>query len=228
LDTLAGLFAAGLAPSGAKDPFGQRRAALGLVTNLIGLDLDFSTSQALSAAASRLPIGMERALQDACLIFITERLRNVLLEKGFRYDAVDAVLAVQGDNPARAMRAVQSLVNWVGRPDWNSILPAYARCVRITRDQAVGYSVVPGAFMEPAELRLFTALQTAEAARRKPGSVDDFLESFLPMIPAINQFFDDVLVMAENPVERENRLGLLQRIVNLADGVADFSRLEGF
>jgi glycyl-tRNA synthetase beta subunit len=88
--------------------------------------------------------------------------------------------------------------------------------------------VDPTALIEPAERSLFTALQTAEATRRASGSVNDFLGSFLPMIPAINQFFDDVLVMTENLVQRENRLGLLQRIVHLADGVADFSRLEGF
>jgi glycyl-tRNA synthetase len=228
LDTLAGLFAAGLAPTGAKDPFGQRRAALGLVTNLIGWDMDFDLRQALTAAAKRLPLEMSDAAQTACLTFIVERLRNVLLDKGFRYDGVDAVLAVQGVNPACAVGAVQSLVDWVGRPDWTSILPAYARCVRITRVQAAQFTVDPTALIEPAERSLFTALQTAEATRRASGSVNDFLGSFLPMIPAINQFFDDVLVMTENLVQRENRLGLLQRIVHLADGVADFSRLEGF
>jgi glycyl-tRNA synthetase len=141
---------------------------------------------------------------------------------------VDAVLASQGTNPARTARAVQSLGGWVQRPDWNSILPAYARCVRITRDQSVQFVVDPAAFVEPAERALDDALQTAEASPREAGSVNDFLKSFLPLIPAINQFFEEVLVMAENQVHRENWLGLLQRIAHLADGVADFSRLEGF
>ena len=61
-----------------------------------------------------------------------------------------------------------------------------------------------------------------------PGSVDDLLNSFLPMIPAVNKFFDAVLVMAEDQEVRKNRLGLLQRISSLARGVADFSTLEGF
>jgi glycyl-tRNA synthetase len=67
-----------------------------------------------------------------CLGFIFERLRN-LLEQEFRYDVVDAVVSVQGSNPARAARAAQALSAWVARPDWHTILPAYARCVRITR-----------------------------------------------------------------------------------------------
>lgn len=228
LDTLVGLFAAGLAPTGAKDPFGQRRAALGLVSNLMGWDIDFDLRQALSDAASHLPLDMNETTRSSCLTFITERLRNILLEKGFRYDIVDAVLASQGSNPAFALRAVQSLSAWVQRPDWNSILPAYARCVRITRDQAVQFEVDPAAIVEPAEQTLLAALEAAEASRREPGSVDNFLNIFLPMIPAINRFFDEVLVMAENRSQRENRLGMLQRVAHLTDGVADFSRLEGF
>ncbi len=227
LDTLAGLFAAGLAPTGAKDPFAQRRAALGLVQNLIAWDLDFDLRKGLEAASSRLPVPSSPDIQAACLGFIVERLRNLLLDQQHRYDVVDAVLTAQGYNPARAARAVAQLEAWVNRPDWNTILPAYARCVRITRDQP-RYDVDPAAFVEPAEKELYAALQEAEAKPRKPGSIDDFLNAFVPMIPAINRFFDDVLVMAEDERLRQNRLGLLDRIVDLASGVADMSKLEGF
>jgi glycyl-tRNA synthetase len=103
LDTLAGLFAVGLAPSGARDPFGQRRAALGLVSNLIAWDLDFDLPSALDLAAGRLPVTASEESRKACLDFIVERLRNLLLEKGYRYDVVEAVLAEQAGNPA-AMR----------------------------------------------------------------------------------------------------------------------------
>jgi len=231
LDTLSGLFAAGLAPTGNKDPFAQRRAALGLVQSLIAWDLDFDLRPALSAAAARLPILASVESQAACLNFIVERLRNLLLEQGWRYDVVDAVLAAQGQDPARAARAVKQLAAWVKRSDWNTILPAYARCVRITRDQAETYPVSPQAFAEGAEGALFAALQRAEAERsasRQPGSADEFLNALLPMIPAINRFFDEVLVMVEDVYVRQNRLGILQRIACLAQGVADMSRLEGF
>jgi len=68
----------------------------------------------------------------------------------------------------------------------------------------------------------------AEDADRFPGSVDDFIKSFVPIIPAIDRFFEQVMVMTEDEALRENRLALLQRVVRLASGVADFSRLEGF
>jgi glycyl-tRNA synthetase len=229
LDTLAGLFAVGMAPTGNKDPFAQRRAALGLVQNLIAWDLDFDLGRAVDMAARRLPVPASDESQGACLEFIVERLRNLLLEQGWRYDAVDAVLAEQGHNPARAAAAVTSLAAWVERPDWNIILPAYARCVRITRDQTERYPVDPARFVEPAEGELFAALRTAEAAcEGNQGSPDVFLKALLPMIPSINRYFDDVLVMAEDAATRQNRLGLVQRIAALASGVADMSRLEGF
>ncbi|GAB4476495.1 MAG: glycine--tRNA ligase [Anaerolineales bacterium] len=228
LDTLAGLFAAGLAPSGNKDPFAQRRAALGLVQNLLAWKLDFSLHKALQEAARLLPIEASSESLATCHAFIIERLRNYLLEQAYRYDVVEAVLAVQGDNPATAEGAVRELSQWVSREDWHTILPAFARCVRITREFKERFAVEKTHLQEAAEQALYEALCQAEATARQPGSVDDFLKAFLPLIPPINRFFDEVLVMSEHLTLRQNRLGLLQRVVALADGVADFSRLEGF
>jgi glycyl-tRNA synthetase beta subunit len=160
---------------------------------------------------------------------VVERLRNLLLDEGCRYDVVEAVVGAQGSNPAGAARAVRSLMGWVLRDDWSSILPAYSRCVRITRDQERSFAVNPQRFEEPAERALYDALEKAEGEMDRGGaSVDDFLNAFLPMIPAVNRFFDEVLVMAEDGAVRENRLGLLQRIAGLADSTADLSKLEGF
>ncbi len=228
LDTLAGLFAAGLAPTGAKDPFAQRRAALGLVQNLITWELDFDLKRGLQAAAEGLPIPVSEESQQACLEFIAGRLQSYLLEEGWRYDIVAAVLTEQAANPASAYRAVRQLREWVNHPEWNQILPAYARCVRITRDQPQTYPIVSDALVEAEEKALLNALLQAETTPRRAGSVEDFFSAFQPMIPVINRFFDTVLVMAEDATQRANRLGMLQRIAALARGVADFSRLEGF
>jgi len=228
LDTLAGLFAAGLTPSGTRDPFGLRRAALGLVQALIGRQQEFDLGGGLQFAAARLPVPSSTEQLSACQTFIVERLRNLLLEEGSRYDVVEAVLSVQGKNPAAAVRQVKALSAWVERPDWHTILPAYARCVRIVRDLSERYSIDEGLFSEVAERGLYAALIQAEALPRRAGSVDDFLQAFLPMIPVVNSFFDQVLVMTEEAALRNNRLALLQRVVALAAGVADFSKLEGF
>ncbi len=229
LDTLAGLFAAGLAPSGTKDPFAQRRAALGLVQNLMAWELPFDLRQGLALAAETLPVPVTEQSQVAVLDFIVGRMRGLLIDQeGLRYDVVDAVLAEQFFNPAGALQAVSELSEWVKNSNWPTILPAYARCVRITRDQPEVYPVNPALYVDPEEGRLHDALLAAERTPRRPGSVEDFLAAFLPLIPVINQFFDQVLVMAEDSDVRQNRLGLLQRIAALTKGVADFSKLEGF
>jgi homotetrameric cytidine deaminase len=144
-----------------------------------------------------------------------------------RFDAVASVLAAQAHNPAGASLAVEALERATGSPDWPATLQAFARCVRILR----GLPVDPGAsgpFTHPAESALDAALKKAEAGQRRPGSVEDFLGAMRPLVPAITSFFEDVLVMSEDPAERRSRLALVRRVAALADGVADLSRLEGF
>ncbi len=228
LDSLAGLFAAGLAPSGNKDPFAQRRAALGIIQNLIAWDLDFDMRAALMDASRHLPLSVEPGNQTALMEFIVERLRNILLENGGRYDVVDAVLSAQGHNPASTAREVKVLTAWVSRTDWHTILPTYARCVRITRDFVERFGVDAGLLIDEEEKELYKAILVAENTSRRSASVDDFLNAFLPMIPVINRFFDRVLVMVDNLEVQRNRLGMLQRIADLAQGAANFSKLEGF
>ena len=233
LDTLSALFAAGLAPTGARDPFAQRRAALGLVQSLIAHRLELDLRPALAAAAAQLPLSASSESQAACLDFIVERLRNWLLESGERFDVVEAVVSAQGANPARAALAVGQLAAWIARPDWHRILPAYARCVRIIRSAggSVADTYQPLQDTDPAESDLYAALQTAEAALGSASgsrTPDDVLNAFLPMIPAVDRFFETVLVMAEDPQVRLNRLALMKRIAALAEGAADLAKLEGF
>ena len=228
LDSLMGLFAAGLQPTGARDPFALRRTAIGLVQNLLERGLRFDLRRGLRQAADGLPIPVPPNAEAECLAFIAGRQSGLLLADGHRYDAVDAVLSAQAHDPAGAVRAVTELERWASAEDWPVTLQAFARCVRITRSQPLTASLSEKALKEPAEKDLAAALRTAEASPRSAGSVEDFLAAFQPMIPTITRFFEDVLVMAEDPAVRSNRLALLQRIVALADGVADLSKMEGF
>ncbi len=228
LDTLTGLFAAGLAPTGTKDPFAQRRAALGLVQLLAETGLDFDLRQWMMVAEQNLPIPMSDADRIACFDFIVGRMKSTLTDQGYRYDVVDAVLAEQSNNPAGVYRSVRQLSDWVARSDWGTILPAFARCVRITRDQKETFAVDESLLSEPSEMELFQSILKAEKEQPARGSVDALLRLFEGMIPAVNRFFDEVLVMAEDRAVRNNRLGLLQRLAALATGTVDFSTLEGF
>ncbi|HSO11460.1 MAG TPA: glycine--tRNA ligase subunit beta, partial [Anaerolineales bacterium] len=226
LDSLVGFFAAGLAPTGAKDPFGLRRAAIGLVQPLIEHDVDFDLALAIKKSAEIQPIEVSEEAQEKNLDFIAGRLSVVLKDMGYKYDVVDAVLAEQSANPAASARAVKQLQAWVEREGWHEILPGFARCVRITRDQKETFKVNQKTFVEKEEKDLFAALQTN--AKTQPATVDEFLDIIVKLIPLINAFFDKVLVMAEDQKVRENRLGLLQKISALSSGIADLSKLEGF
>jgi glycyl-tRNA synthetase len=229
LDSLLGLFAAGLAPSGAKDPFALRRAAIGVVQPLIEHDIDFDLREAVAKAAVLEPVEVSDKVRAQVLDFITGRL-SVLLKENYRYDVVDAVLAAQSANPASAARAVKQLQAWVEREDWNETLQAYARCVRIIRSAEVSsekLSVISETLMvETKEKELYSAFQ--KMVNRPPSTVDDFLNSIIKLIPSINAFFDHVMVMAEDEAVRGNRLALVAQIANLSHGIADLSKLEGF
>ncbi len=228
LDSLAGLFAAGLAPSGTKDPFAQRRAALGLSQMLMAWDIDFDLSQALALAGDLLPLPFTDKVQNECVDFVSGRLRGLLLEQGYRFDVVDAVLSVQQCNPAGAARAVKQLSERVAKPDWSTLLPAYSRCVRITRDQKEVFNVNSATLSDAVDKELFQALARVEGSKRQTVSMQEFIKQVETLAPVINRFFEAVLVMADDPAVRANRLGMLQRIAALSNGVADLSKLEGF
>lgn len=227
LDSLMGLFAAGLAPSGAKDPFAQRRTALGLIQLLLDKDIRFDLRDGLKDAAANLPIPADEKTRSDCFEFITARLRNQLVEQGYRYDIVDAVLARQAADPAASLADIKALSSLADRPDWPAVLPAYARCARITRGQDVPVTVAQAALREPAEVALYHAIEAQQDAGPIE-TIPEFIARFEPLVPAINRFFDEVLVMSEDTQERDNRLAMLGQIAAMTSRVADFSVLEGF
>ena len=228
LDSLMGLFAIGIQPSGTRDPYALRRAAVGVVQILTARRRSFDLRIGLGWARDGLGrVGSEQALAD-CLGFIAARQQRLLLGAGWPHDVVDAVVAEQGHDPHRATLAVAALADWVKRPEWPKILQAYARCVRIIREVRGLPGFSPERVDEPATRDLYQAVLAAERAPRESGSVEDFIKVFRPLIPAIDRFFEEVLVMTEQHELRDNRLALLTRIGRLAEGIADFSKLEGF
>jgi glycyl-tRNA synthetase len=231
LDSLAGLFAIDLKPTGSTDPYGLRRDALGLVENLLAHEMSFSVKRGLEEAGARLPVeAPEEALAEA-LDFVVERLRGTLRDAGYRYDVVDAVLAERGHDPYRAQEGVEQLSRWLERPDWDEILDNYSRCVRITRKYEEQFELNPERFEERAEEDLYRAYRAARLKVTPQSSVDDFFTAFLPLVDVIDAYFareSGVLVMAEDEKVRRNRLAQLQHIAALADGIVDLSRLEGF
>jgi glycyl-tRNA synthetase len=228
LDTLCGLFALGLVPTGSADPFGLRRAALGVVQILLGRTQALDLRSALAVCAACQPLAVGAAAQQDALAFIAGRLRGVLLEAGHRHDVVEAVLAAKAHDPYAAQQAAAQLSAWLVRAEWAPLLEAFARCARMTRELDGTTPVLPAALQHAAEHDLWRGLQAAEAACAQHSSVDGLLRALQPLAPLVVKFFEDVLVMDEDAAVRSNRLGLLQRVAGLGTGIADLSKLEGF
>jgi glycyl-tRNA synthetase len=228
LDSLVGLFAVGLAPTGSADPYHLRRDALGVVNNLIAAELSFDLREGLKTTAGLLPVEVPEGTLKQVLAFIVGRLEGVLREQGYRYDAVAAVLAERGHNPYLAAGTVKASVPWFRGDDWMDILNAYARCVRIVRHLDQAYPLDPALFAESATERLYQAYLTCQEKVDPESTIDELFTAFQPMIEPINTFFDEVLVMTEDKALRENRLALLQRIGRLTEGIVDLTKVEGF
>lgn len=228
LDSLMGLFAVGLAPSGSADPFALRRAALGLIQIVIGHRRAFSIRGGLRQAAALLPVPASAERIEAAAAFVEGRLRAWLLDEGYRHDVVDAVLAARGDDPNRAYRTVQELAQAVAAPGWNDLLVAYARCLRIVRELKERYALDEEHLTEPAAQALLAAYRTVREQVSPAGDVASLVAALGALKDPINTFFTEILVMAEEPAVRAARLGLVQHVAALPEGIADLSRLQGF
>ncbi|OQY25372.1 MAG: hypothetical protein B6I34_02215 [Anaerolineaceae bacterium 4572_32.1] len=228
LDSLMGLFAVGFKPTGAADPFGLRRAALGMVQTLVEREIRFDLRAGLRAAAELLPVPASDEALNQALDFVIGRQRVALREAGHRYDVVDAVLAERGHDPYLAAQTVTDLGAWVTRDDWMALLNAYSRCVRIVRDQPQIYDLDPSVFVESATRALHKAYEKVAAQVGPESSPSELFTALQGVAPAIDRFFDDVLIMVDDPALRQNRLALVQRIAALTNGIAALSILEGF
>ncbi len=226
LDSLMGLFAVGLSPTGSNDPFALRRAAIHIVENLIANEQPFDLREGLAAAAELLPVNSDEETRTQVLAFIAGRLEALLRDQGLPANEVRAVLAEKAHDPFAAARGTRELAQATSREDWEELLDSYARCVRITRDVAERYPLRAQAFRTAAEKELLAACVDAEG--QKDGTVPTLVASLESLQPAIDRFFEEVLVMDEDDAVRENRLALLQGVTQLTEGVADLSKLEGF
>jgi glycyl-tRNA synthetase beta chain len=237
IDTLVGMFAIGETPTGSKDPFGLRRAALGVIRLIVenGLRLPLA---GIFEAARRSYRGLEgRGAEASLLDFFAERLKVALRDKGVRHDLVAAVFALGGeDDLVRLLDRVRALESFLGSDDGANLLVAYRRAANIVRIEAkkdkTAYDggVEADRFRQAEETTLHDALGAAAAQSEQALSGEDFTGAMTAMAGLrrpVDAFFDQVTVNAEDAALRENRLNLLARIGATLGQVADFSKIEG-
>jgi glycyl-tRNA synthetase beta chain len=239
LDALVGCFAAGLVPSGSSDPFALRRAALGVVRILFERKLPLSLSAAVAAAAGAMgshtpKMSVSQEVQKQVLEFIVDRARFILRERaGFAYDEVNAALVAGADDLVDAVKRLEAVKAIRRTKNFEPLAVSFKRIRKILEKAGPALAwrlpaVRPELFVEDAEKRLHAAARrAAEQAgeHKRAARYREALQVIAELRPAVDQFFDDVMVMAEEEAVRRNRLTLLAELLAEFSTIADFSEI---
>ena len=246
LDTLVGFWAIGETPTGSKDPYALRRAALGVIRLILENGLRLPILDAAATALLRhekfagMPEADKLALLRALLAFFAERLKVYLRETKARHDLIDAVFGSHGsDDFTLVVRRVQALGQFLGTDEGANLLAGYRRAANILKaeakkapDEAAGFAkpFAPERLVEPAEIALAAALATAAPQAADAVKREDFeaaMRVLATLRAPVDTFFEDVTVNASDPALRTNRLRLLDGFRNAVHEVADFARIGG-
>lgn len=233
IDSIAGCFAIALIPTGSEDPYALRRQGTGVVLTALEGGLRFSLpsllEEALAALAEHLGSN-SRSSQEAkekILAFLGQRLQGVLLDQGFAPDLIEAILAAGFDELVAARRRAEALSSLRQRPDFENLAVAFKRVMNILPS---GFSGIPNPqlFQQEAEKQLWKETQIIREKITPLLAQEDFLaalEEISSLRPAVDRFFNEVMVMAKEEELQQNRLALLSAVSQLLAGLADLSKL---
>jgi glycyl-tRNA synthetase beta chain len=239
LDSVAGCFAVGIIPTGSSDPYALRRAAQGIVKIILERKLTLSLAQALGAATRalhanppKLAVAPERETQ--ILEFILDRARFVFREKlGFAYDEVNAVFRAGADDLVDAHHRLEALCAIRKTRNFEPLAVSFKRIRKILEKadaKEKGHALRPDLFELEAERELHAAVREAAArvkVHKRAAQYREALEVIAGLRKAVDRFFVDVMVMAEQEAVRRNRLALLAELLKEFTTIADFSELGG-
>jgi glycyl-tRNA synthetase beta chain len=242
LDTLVAFWAIDEKPTGSKDPYALRRAALGVIRIVLENKVRLSLLKTTKSAATAIETGTRHAVVNRAqlpadlLAFFADRLKVQLREQGARHDLVDAVFSLEGqDDLLLIVRRVEALAQFLDSEDGKNLLAGYRRATNIIRIEEKKdnrhYTGAPQTklYREAEEKALAKAIETAEVQASRAVAKEDFAAAMGAMAklrPSVDSFFDKVTVNVDNKPLRENRLKLLNQIREATRAVADFSKIE--
>lgn len=238
LDTLVGFWAIDEKPTGSKDPFALRRAALGVIRLILDRGLRLRLLEQVGAADRGLA-GRAGADAQDLLGFLADRLKVYLRDQGARHDLIDAVFALPGqDDLLMVVRRVEALQKFLDTDDGKNLLAGYKRAANILRIEEKkdgrAHDSAPDAALaaagEPAERALAEALAKARETASAAVAREDFagaMQALSTLRAPVDAFFQDVTVNAPDPKLRENRLALLNALRAATREVAEFAKIEG-
>ncbi|MBA4214297.1 MAG: glycine--tRNA ligase subunit beta [Polaromonas sp.] len=233
LETLVGMFGIGNLPTGDKDPFALRRHALGVIRMLLekdlGVDLLSLLEKAYDAFGDKLPAARAEPV-EALASFIYDRLAGSLREQGSSAQEVDAVLALKPQRLGDVPKRLAAVRTFAALPEAPALAAANKRIGNILKKSEgdVAAAVNESVLVEPAEKNLFAAMQTtvpAANAKFEAGDYTASLQALAALRAPVDAFFDGVMVNADDPALKANRLGLLRQLHDAMNRVADLSRL---
>ena len=244
IDTLVGFWAVNEKPTGSKDPYALRRAALGAIRLAVENEIRLgSISIFRSAINGLLETGTQHGLMDSRLVptdllsFFADRLKVQLREQGARHDLVDAVFALEGqDDLLLITRRVDALGQFLDAEDGKNLLAGFKRATNIIRIEekrdSREYTGAPDPklYQQTEEKALAQAIGVAKAEAERAVAAEDFeaaMRAMAKLRPHVDTFFDKVTVNVDDKKLRENRLKLLNEIRAATRAVADFSKIEG-
>ncbi len=230
MDTLVGCFGVGIIPTGSGDPFGLRRATLGIIHILLDKHYSLSLESFVEKAMEGLSDVMEGTpaeVKNDCLNFFRVRSQNLWKEEGYHSEAIEAVLSSSFDDLLEARERLKALHEFMGAEDFEDLAVAFKRVINIVGGFS-GKEIDPSLFESPFEEGLYKAWLGVSEEVKDLFDKRLHLKAFQAMAALrgpIDQFFDNVMVNVEDPKLRENRLSLLKCLAILFLRIADFSKI---
>jgi glycyl-tRNA synthetase beta chain len=230
LDTILGCIGVGLIPSGSEDPYGLRRNALGIIQIVLARDWQISFYELIDFGIRQLEQKIKLSpdeIRQHTMDLFSQRFKSLLTEEGVPYDVIDAVLSTGIDSLVDAKRKVMALSELKKLPHFEPLAVAFRRVVSILTDDAPG-EIKPDLLTDPAEKELYAQYVKIREPVQQLVLKKDFakaLEKIVEIKGAVDDFFDQVMVMVEDDALKKNRLHLLYGISLLFADIADFSRI---
>lgn len=231
LDTIVGYFGIGKVPTGSADPYSLRRQAIGILRTLIENQIHMELGALIDLASELYEDKLDENPKSQVLDFFAGRLSVMMREKGYAFDVVDAILSVDRADPVDALIRARAITAFREQPNFDQIYPAFNRTLRILPGSVDGLApteIDEDLFEHDEERQLFDQLVEAEPV------LDELIDSraynkliarLAKLQPAIDLFFDEVLVMAKDEAVRSNRLALLNRLAEKLLRICDFTKL---
>jgi glycyl-tRNA synthetase beta chain len=230
IDTLAGIFSAGLIPTGDKDPYALRRATLGILRVLIENDIALDVVELLDAALAQFSHNFDKAeTRQKVIGFLFDRLKGYCLDQGYTSHEFEAVLAVNPASPLDFMLRIRAVQSFRALPEAESLAAANKRIINILKKSDQPISETIGTLVEAAEKNLLVAAEESETAILPLLAEQNYpmaLSRLAQLRDTVDAFFDNVMVNTDDVALRNSRLALLAKLSNQFLKIADISKLQ--